>query len=54
MEPGAETLEVWSQMHDRLLSYIRRHVATFHDAFVTRSAIVTERAAGGATFPPRG
>lgn len=32
MEHHAETKEIWSQMHQRLLSYIRGRVATPHDA----------------------
>ena len=32
MDVGAETQEIWSRMHDRLLSFIRRHVATVQDA----------------------
>ena len=32
MEPHVRTQEIWMQMHQRLLSYIRRRVATSHDA----------------------
>ncbi len=32
MEHQTETTEIWSQMHQRLLSYIRGRVATPHDA----------------------
>ena len=32
MEDNIETKEIWGQMHERLLSFIKRHVATIHDA----------------------
>jgi RNA polymerase sigma-70 factor (ECF subfamily) len=32
MEHGVETERLWRQMHDGLLSFIRRRVATVHDA----------------------
>ena len=32
MNNSAQTKKIWQQMHDRLLSYIRRRVATEHDA----------------------
>lgn len=32
MEHGIETSQVWHQMHERLLAYIQRRVATIHDA----------------------
>ena len=32
MQHHAQTQEIWSQMHQRLLSYIRGRVATPHDA----------------------
>ncbi len=32
MRHGAETTEIWNQMHERLLSSIRRRVASLHDA----------------------
>ncbi len=32
MEDHIETKELWGQMHERLLSFINRHVATIHDA----------------------
>lgn len=32
MNADAETGKIWSRMHERLLAYIRRHVATVQDA----------------------
>jgi RNA polymerase sigma-70 factor (ECF subfamily) len=32
MEDNVETKEIWGQMHERLLSFINRHVATINDA----------------------
>ncbi len=32
MKRIVETKEIWGQMHERLLSFINRHVATIHDA----------------------
>ncbi len=32
MEDKVETKELWEQMHERLLSFIKQHVATIHDA----------------------
>ena len=32
MKRTVETKEIWGQMHERLLSFINRHVATIHDA----------------------
>ncbi len=32
MEDNVETKEIWRQMHERLLSFINRRVATIHDA----------------------
>jgi RNA polymerase sigma-70 factor (ECF subfamily) len=32
MEHKADTTEIWRQMHERLLSYVRRQMPTIHDA----------------------
>ena len=32
MEHSTETTEIWSQMQERLLSYVRRQMPTIHDA----------------------
>ena len=32
MEHRADTTEIWNQMHERLLSYVRRQMPTIHDS----------------------